>query len=259
LLLDLYAGAIKDALAREQVISRQQMQVLAEKAIPAIDPRNHLISASHVRVIAEIKRASPSRGKLATIEDASELALIYEGAGAGAVSVLTEGRKFLGSLEDLDAVRKAVSIPVLRKDFIANEYQVFEARAHGADMVLLIAAGLERESLFRLKKLVEELGMTALIETHNESEIGIACEAEATLIGINSRDLETFETDRELFGKLASLIETDAIKIAESAVRNVEDVAEYASYGADCVLVGEALVTGDAASLVRSFSNVQKP
>jgi indole-3-glycerol phosphate synthase len=258
LLLDLYAGAIKDAHAREQLVPKAEIQVLAESAKPALDPNEFLFSPTHIRVIAEIKRASPSRGKIAEIDEPGILAAVYESAGAGAVSVLTEGHKFLGSLEDLDAVRAAISIPVLRKDFIANDYQVLEARAHGADLVLLIAAGLEPKELVRLKLLVEQLGMTALIETHSEAEVLLACELGAPLIGINARDLETFETDRELFGKLASLIDTDAIKIAESAVRNVADVSEYASYGADCVLVGEALVTGDASALVRSFSDVRK-
>jgi indole-3-glycerol phosphate synthase len=210
-------------------------------------------------VIAEIKRASPSRGKLASIENPGNLAKTYQSAGAGAVSVLTESRSFLGNLDDLDEVRSAVSIPVLRKDFIANEYQVLEARAHGADLVLLIAAGLDARSLGRLKILVEQLGMAALIETHSEAEVLLACELEATFIGINARDLASFDTDRSLFGRLSTLITTDAVKIAESAVRSVSDVEEYAAHGADCVLVGEALVTGNSAELVSSFCRVIKP
>jgi indole-3-glycerol phosphate synthase len=150
-------------------------------------------------------------------------------------------------------------VPVLRKDFIANEYQVLEARAHGADFVLLIVAGLEQKTLSRLKALIDQLGMTAIIETHSEPEVSFACEIGAELIGINSRDLETFETNRAIFGELAALVTTDAIIIAESAVRNLSDVQEYASFGADCVLVGEALVTGDASNLVSSFSKVLKP
>jgi indole-3-glycerol phosphate synthase len=259
LLLDLYAGAIQDALAREQVVSREQIYAAAENATPALRARDFLYDSSRVRVISEIKRASPSRGEIAAIENPRDLARVYEEAGAGAISVLTEGRKFRGSLEDLDSVRAAVSVPVLRKDFIANEYQVLEARAHGADIVLLIAAGLEPQTLRNLKTLIEDLGMSALVETHSEAEVLLACEIGAELIGINARDLETFETDRALFWKLVSLIDTDAVKIAESAVRSVADVVDYASQGADCVLVGEALVTGDAAALVRSFSEVQKP
>jgi indole-3-glycerol phosphate synthase len=258
LLLDLYAGAIRDAAAREEIIPLPQIEKLALLAPAAISAVSHLLNPTNIRVIAEIKRASPSRGSLASIEDPAALARSYETAGAGAVSVLTEGRSFLGSLDDLDEVREAVNIPVLRKDFIANEYQVLEARAHGADMVLLIVAGLDQKTLSRLKALIEQLGMSALVETHSEQEVLRACEVESRLIGINARDLGTFETNRSLFGRLASLLPEGSIKIAESAVRSVADVEEYASFGADCVLVGEALVTGDAASLVSSFSEVKK-
>jgi indole-3-glycerol phosphate synthase len=259
LLLDLYAGSIRDATAREEIVSLEQIEKIALQASPAISYEQHLLSPSNIRVIAEIKRASPSRGSIASIEDPSALAKSYETAGAGAVSVLTEERSFLGSLRDLDEVRKVVGVPVLRKDFIANEYQVLEARAHGADLVLLIVAGLDQKTLVRLKHLIEQLGMAALVETHSEQEVLRACEIDSRLVGINARDLATFETDRSLFGKLASLVPSGAIKIAESAVRNLSDVQEYASYGADCVLVGEALVTGNATELVGSFSKVSKP
>ena len=259
MLQDLYAGAIKDAAARQELVSIEQIEKMAFQAPPPIPYERHLLSPSNIRVIAEIKRASPSRGSIASIEDPAVLAKSYENAGAGAVSVLTEERSFLGSLQDLDEVRDAVSVPVLRKDFIANEYQVLEARAHGADLVLLIVAGLDQKTLLRLKLLTEELGMAALVETHSEQEVLRACEIDSRLVGINARDLATFETDRSLFGKLASLVPSGAIKIAESAVRSVSDVQEYASYGADCVLVGEALVTGNATELVGSFSKVSKP
>lgn len=258
MLFDLYAGAIRDASVREELIPLPQIEKLALLSPPSIDLEPHLLSPTNIRVIAEIKRASPSRGSIASIEDPAALARSYETAGAGAVSVLTEGRSFLGSLDDLDEVREAVNIPVLRKDFIANEYQVLEARAHGADLVLLIAAGLDQKTLLRLKTFTEQLGMAALVETHSEQEVLRACEVESRLIGINARDLGTFETDRSLFGRLASLVPEGSIKIAESAVRSVADVEEYASFGADCVLVGEALVTGDASELVSSFSKVKK-
>jgi indole-3-glycerol phosphate synthase len=259
LLLDLYAGSIRDAAAREEIVSLEQIEKIALQAPPAISYEKHLLSPSNIRVIAEIKRASPSRGSIASIEDPSALAKSYETAGAGAVSVLTEERSFLGSLRDLDEVRKVISVPVLRKDFIANEYQVLEARAHGADLVLLIVAGLDQKTLIRLKHLIEQLGMAALVETHSEQEVLRACEIDSRLVGINARDLVTFETDRSLFGSLASMVPSTAIKIAESAVRHLSDVQEYASYGADCVLVGEALVTGNATELVGSFSKVSKP
>jgi indole-3-glycerol phosphate synthase len=171
---------------------------------------------------------------------------------------LTEQRSFLGSLQDFDEVRIAVSLPLLRKDFIANEYQVFEARAHGADIVLLIAAGLDPAHLERLKKLIESLGMTAFIETHNRDEVEFAASIGAKLVGVNARDLTTFETDRNLFEQLVDILPGDCIKVAESAVRGVADVEAYASAGADCVLVGESLVTGDAENLVRAFSRIAK-
>jgi indole-3-glycerol phosphate synthase len=146
----------------------------------------------------------------------------------------------------------------LRKDFIANEYQVFEARAHGADIVLLIAAGLDPAHLERLKKLIESLGMTAFIETHNRDEVEFAASIGAKLVGVNARDLTTFETDRNLFKQLVDILPGDCIKVAESAVRGVADVEAYASAGADCVLVGEVLVTGDPENLVRAFSRIPK-
>lgn len=259
MLQDLYAGAISDAADREQKISLDEIEKQALSKPKAIRVKDFLFNESKVRVIAEIKRASPSKGKLAQIPEPKNLAEIYASAGAGSISVLTEGRKFLGSLDDFDEVRSVVKIPLLRKDFIANEYQILEARAHGADMVLLIAAGLEASKLGHLKGFIEGLGMSALIETHNKQEVLLACELGAELIGVNARDLVTFETNRSLFGELASHIPSGTIKIAESAVRDVSDVIEYASYGADCVLVGEALVTGDAASLVAAFSKVSKP
>jgi indole-3-glycerol phosphate synthase len=232
--------------------------MLASKAKPALDAIPPLGAGEFVKVIAEIKRASPSRGHLATIADPAALASVYQSSGASAISVLTEQRSFLGSLQDFDEVRSAVALPLLRKDFIANEYQVFEARAHGADIVLLIAAGLEPADLIRLKALIESLGMTAFIETHNRSEVEFAGSIGAKLVGVNARDLTTFETDRNLFEELVNILPGDCIKVAESAVRGVADVKAYAAAGADCVLVGEALVTGDAEDLVGAFSRIAK-
>ena len=258
MLESLYAGAIEDARERQERISLSAVEKKALSAPAALEAINFLSSGATIKVIAEIKRASPSKGRLAEISDPAALARDYEGAGASVISVLTESRSFLGSLEDLDAVRSAVAIPILRKDFIANEYQVFEARAHGADLVLLIAAGLEREVLVRLKHLIESLGMTALIETHNLEEVEFASSIDAALVGINARDLTTFETDRELFEKLSGHLPTSCIKVAESAVRNKSDVEAYAAAGAQCVLVGEALVTGDTKALLESFTQIPK-
>jgi indole-3-glycerol phosphate synthase len=206
-----------------------------------------------VKVIAEVKRASPSRGHLAAIPDPAALARSYADAGASAISVLTEQRRFLGSLADLEAVRAAVTVPVLRKDFVSSAYQVLEARAAGADLVLLIVAALPDAVLGELLALIHDLRMTALVEAHDEGEVDRALAAGARLLGVNARDLDTFELDRDLFGRVADRIPAGVVKVAESAVRTADDVAAYRAAGADVVLVGEALVTGDPAALLRAF------
>jgi indole-3-glycerol phosphate synthase len=193
---------------------------------------------------------------LAAITDPAALADVYQSAGASGISVLTEERKFKGSLKDLQDVRKAVSIPILRKDFIASEYQLLEARAHGADIALLIVAGLSQDELSRLKQFTEDLGMTAFIETHDREELERALSVGGDLIGVNARDLSTFETDRNLFASLVDLFPKDVIKVAESAVRDAEDVRHYRDAGADVVLVGEALVINDARAALSSFLRV---
>ena len=207
-------------------------------------------------MIAEVKRASPSRGDLATIAEPQELATQYEAGGASAVSVLTEERKFKGSLADLEAVRKAISIPVLRKDFIGDEYQVLEARAAGADLVLLIVAALPQDRLVRLHDVIRELGMTPLVEAHSSDEVARAVDLGAQLVGVNARDLRTFELDRDLFGRVADQIPAGVIRVAESAVLSVADVEHYREAGADVVLVGEALVTNDPIATLQTYVNV---
>lgn len=198
-----------------------------------------------MKVIAEVKRASPSRGPMAEIADPAALAVSYQTGGASAISVLTEGRRFGGSLDDLREVRASVEVPVLRKDFIAEPYQVFEARAADADLVLLIVAALEQPALRELHDLVVQLGMTPLVETHSADEVDRALELGAQVVGVNARDLSTFELDRDLFGSLADRIPSGVVRIAESAVTSPADVAHYRAAGADVVLIGEALVTGD--------------
>lgn len=253
----LYAGALADAFERSQIKSARELESEIATAPRALNVQEFFSPREQVHILAEIKRASPSKGDLAQIIDAAELSSIYERAGASAISVLTEQRKFKGSLEDLLAVRARVSIPLLRKDFIANEYQVLEARAGGADMVLLIVAGLSQEQLKRLANLTEQLGMTAFLETHDRSEVERAIELGGKLIGVNARDLSTFETDRDLFGSLVELFPRDVIKVAESAVRNQEDVRHYHEAGADVVLVGEALVTSNAEATLQAFLTVK--
>ncbi|GLU45925.1 indole-3-glycerol phosphate synthase TrpC [Nocardiopsis ansamitocini] len=197
-----------------------------------------------VQVIAEVKRSSPSKGALAAIADPAALAADYAAGGACLISVLTEQRRFGGSLADLAAVRAMVETPLLRKDFVVSSYQLWEARAHGADAVLLIVAALPQDALISLVERAESLGLTPLVEVHTEDEIVRALDAGATVIGVNARDLKTLKVDRDVFARLAPTIPDDKIKIAESGVRGPHDLLAYASAGADAVLVGESLVVG---------------
>jgi indole-3-glycerol phosphate synthase len=258
MLQDLYAGSVADAAARSIEVPASELEQIIGSLEQPKDVFGFLNAGPNINVIAEIKRASPSKGFLADIPDAGELASIYEQAGAACISVLTEERKFKGSIKDLAQVRARVEIPVLRKDFIANEYQILEARAKGADMVLLIVAGLNQPQLQRLYEFSGSLGLSVLVETHSKEEVQRANDVGAKIVGINARDLSTFETDLNLFGKLVSELPSDCIAVAESAVRGVADVEVYAEAGATCVLVGEALVTGDASSLIREFVAVPK-
>jgi indole-3-glycerol phosphate synthase len=251
----LVTGARDDAAAREAAVP---FDVIAERArnAPAVRPfGKHTVAGRSVGVIAEVKRASPSKGPLADIPDPIALAADYEAGGAVAISVLTEERQFLGSLEDLQAVSQAVSIPVLRKDFITTDYQVVEARAYGADIVLLIMACLSDDEVTRLLTLARSWHMAVLVEAHTLEETQRAVALGADIIGINARDLATFELDPDLFGRLSPLLPANVLKVAESAVASAEDVRHYRRGGADCVLVGEALVTGDSPQQrVKEFS-----
>lgn len=251
----LYAGSLEDSRAREAQTSSAQLEQLISSTPQALNALDLLAPRSSIHVIAEIKRASPSKGDLAEIESAADLATLYADNGASAISVLTEQRKFKGALDDLAEVRERVTVPLLRKDFISTEYQLLEARAYGADIFLLIVAGLSVERLQQLKNFGESLGMTAFVETHSLEELKIASDIGARLIGVNARDLSTFETDRNLFSKLVEFFPSDAIKVAESAVREVADVRDYRAAGADVVLVGEALVTSDPVHQLREFLN----
>ena len=242
---ELVAGAVADASARREARSLAQVEADALAQPPARNALEALAPAAGVKIIAEVKRSSPSRGALAPIADPAALAVSYQTGGASAISVLTESRRFGGSLDDLEQVRAAVDVPVLRKDFIAEPYQVLEARAAGADLVLLIVAALDQQVLTRLHQLIADLGMTALVETHSADEVERALDLGASVVGVNARNLSTFELDRDLFGSLADRIPSGVIRIAESAVLEPADVTHYRSAGADVVLIGEALVTGD--------------
>jgi len=253
LLTELLAGSLADAETRRRELPLATLEAAALAQTPALDALHALAPADQVKIIAEVKRASPSRGPLAEISDPAALAVSYEFGGASAISVLTEQRRFLGSLHDLEQVRAAVSIPVLRKDFIGNDYQVLEARAAGADLVLLIVAALDQATLGSLHRLVLELGMTPLVETHSADEVDRALDVGANLVGVNARNLSTFELDQNLFASLADRIPSGVIRVAESAVKTAADVAHYRAAGADVVLVGEALVTSDPILTLSEF------
>jgi len=252
-LQELLAGAVSDAAQRLLTLPLASVEAAARAQTPALDALAALAPTERVKILAEIKRASPSRGALAAIADPAALAVAYETGGASAISVLTEGRRFHGSLADLEQVRAAVSIPILRKDFIGTPYQVFEARAAGADLVLLIVAALDQPTLLALHTLIGELGMTALVETHSGDEVNRALDIGARLIGVNARNLSTFELDQNLFGSLADKIPAGVVRVAESAVKTAADVAHYRAAGADVVLVGEALVTSDPIRTLSEF------
>ena len=245
---------------REDLARREAATPLADvraRALAQPDARNAVDAIrlpDAVSVIAEVKRSSPSKGALADIADPAGLARDYEVGGARAVSVLTEGRRFGGSVRDLAEVRAAVDIPILRKDFVVSPYQVWEARAYGADMVLLIVAALEQSVLTSLVERVHSLGMTALVEAHDLAEAHRALDAGATVVGVNARNLHTLEVDRTIFAPVAAELPARVVKVAESGVRGPHDVLEYGRAGADAVLVGEALVTrGDPLSAVRDL------
>ena len=243
-------GVHADVAAREADVSLAEVKERAQRAPAPLDVMAAL-RAPGIAVIAEVKRASPSRGALASIDDPAALARAYQDGGARVISVLTEQRRFHGSLDDLDTVRASVSIPVLRKDFIVRPYQIHEARAHGADMLLLIVAALEQSVLTSLLERTESLGMTALVEVHTEEEADRALQAGASVIGVNARDLKTLEVDRDCFARIAPGLPSNVIRIAESGVRGTADLLAYAGAGADAVLVGEGLVTsGDPRSAV---------
>jgi len=237
-------GVREDLAIRTALVPLDELKSRAQRVTPALDAYAVLRAGDGVKVIAEVKRSSPSKGALAIIADPAGLAADYAAGGASVISVLTERRRFGGSLEDLAAVRAAVDIPVLRKDFIVSSYQLWEARAYGADVILLIVAALDQHTLVGLRERAESLGMTALVEVHDEAETDRAVEAGARVIGINARNLKTLEVDRGTFARLAPRVPHRIVKVAESGVRGPHDVLAYAQAGASAVLVGESLVIG---------------
>ena len=240
---EILEGVRTDLAARQREVPLERLKEMAKRA-PSPRDAVAALNGQDVAVIAEVKRASPSKGKMASIADPAALAGEYEAGGASVISVLTEPRHFEGSLEDLAVVRKRVAVPVLRKDFIISSYQLWEARAHGADMVLLIVAALEQNALVSLVERAVSIGLVPLVEVHTDAEVVRAAEAGAKVIGVNARDLTTLKVDRGVFARLAPMIPSPVLKIAESGIRGPRDLFAYAAAGADAVLVGESLVTG---------------
>ncbi len=250
---DIIAGVRVDLADREAQLPRAELELLLASAPAPIEVLTRL-RGGPISVISEVKRASPSKGHLASIDDPAGLASRYETGGASVISVLTERRRFGGSLDDLRAVRAAVSIPVLRKDFIVTEYQLVEARANGADLALLIVAALSDAELTHLHRLALDLGLTPLVEVHTPDETRRAADLGAALVGVNNRNLHTLEVDPGMFARLVPLLPEGVVKVAESGLSGPADVAAAHAHGADAVLVGEALVKdGDPAAAIRAM------
>ena len=248
-------GVREDLAERKKLVEVNRVLEKMSEANPVIDVLPSLQS-SKLSVIAEVKRSSPSKGALAEILDPADLALSYQAGGATAVSVLTESRKFGGSLADLAAVRSAVNIPILRKDFMVDEYQIFEARAYGADIILLIVAALSDQQLSEYFALAKSLGMQVLVETHTLDEVERALLLDPEIIGVNARDLTTLKIDLDAFDRLAKAIPQGIVKVAESGITSLQDVISYRNSGAEAILVGEALVKdGDPAQMIQNFIN----
>ena len=240
---EIIEGVRADLADRQAVTSLDELKTRA-RTQPSAKDGVRALRGEGVAVIAEVKRSSPSKGALAAIADPAALAADYELGGASVISVLTEQRRFGGSLQDLKDVRTRVDIPLLRKDFIVSSYQLWEARAYGADLALLIVAALGQDALISLIERAESIGLTPLVEVHNEEEIDRALDAGAKIIGVNARDLKTLQVDRDTFARLAPRIPDSVVRVAESGVRGPHDLIAYANAGADAVLVGESLVTG---------------
>ena len=238
--------------------SQRPLPVLREAAgeIPAPLDFAGALRREHVALIAEVKKASPSKGVMVEDFDPVAIASAYAANGAAAISVLTDERFFQGSLRYLEAVRQAVNVPLLCKEFVIDPYQVYEARAVGADAVLLIVAALEDDQMAELYGLITALGMAALVEVHHEGEMARALHLDAKLIGINNRDLKTFHVDMETTARLAQLVPDGVTLVAESGISSAEDVRRMGQLGAHAVLVGESLVKAeDTAAAVRAYSN----
>ena len=248
-------GVRIDLDLRKQSTTLAQLQDRISELAPAL-PASSILQGRQFSVIAEVKRASPSKGHLADIPEPAELAAAYELGGAQVISVLTEQRRFNGTLADLDAVRTEVHIPVLRKDFMVDDFQMFEARAHGADVVLLIVAALNDTQLRDLNDVALGLGMSVLVEVHDEEELERGLALSPALLGVNARNLKTLDVDLATCERLLPLIPEGVVGVAESGIATVEDVKRMAIAGARAILVGEALVTnGEPSETVRQWTD----
>ncbi|MBT9148710.1 MAG: Indole-3-glycerol phosphate synthase [Dehalococcoidia bacterium] len=254
MILDEIVASTKKLIANRK--SRVSIAEMAQAARDQTPPRDFAaaLGGSNIRLIAEVKRASPSKGLLAPNIAAAALARTYEKAGAAAISVLTETEYFRGSLADLEAVRTAVSLPILHKDFVLDPYQVYEARAHGADAVLLIVAILSPGELQNLLKTTHSLGMVALVEVHDREDLEQALAVDPKIIGINNRSLADFSLSLETTVELRPLVPGGKIIVSESGIHTRDDVKTLEDIGVDAILVGEALVrSADPARKIREL------
>jgi indole-3-glycerol phosphate synthase len=238
--LDSIIEGVREDLASRRMPMSQLLEAI--EVAPSVRDCLATLLTDDISVIAEVKRSSPSKGSLAPITDPAGLAARYADAGAAVISVLTEQRRFGGTLGDLDLVRKSVELPILRKDFMIDEYQFYEARAHGADVILLIVAALSKNQLDDYFHLSKELGMRALIEVHTPDELESAISISPEIIGVNSRNLKTLEVDAQAFAQLIPQIPTTIARVAESGISSRADVEFAHEHGATAILVGEALV-----------------
>lgn len=238
----------------KKLVSLEQMRAFASEAREDAKPHallKALSDGSKINIIAEFKRRSPSKGEIRRDADPVITARVYESAGASAVSVLTEEDYFGGSLDDLRAVRKTVSVPILRKDFIFDEYQIYESGAAGADAVLLIVAVLDDDALVRLRRIIEdELGMDALVEVHTADEMKRVAACGAKIIGVNNRDLQTFRVSLETSVRLAPIAPKDSVLVSESGIESAGDIRRLRSIGYRAFLVGESLMRADDPGLL---------
>jgi indole-3-glycerol phosphate synthase len=252
---DIVADKIPEVEKRKRELPLEELEKQIREQSPSLDFASAL-KGENIKVIAEVKKASPSKGIIREDFKPVDIALTYASNGAAAISVLTDGKYFMGSLDYLRNIRKALDtpIPLLRKDFIVDEYQVYEARAAGADAILLIVAILGPEKLTELLGLSHRLGMKCLVEIHNERECEIAVKSTAGIIGINNRDLRTFTVDIETTGKLRQLIPADRIVVSESGIKNRNDIERLKGWNVDAVLIGESLMaSSNIATAMKEF------